>query len=125
MWSNAFSEFYVLGPGLNLGQVTTKKFCSFNRLREGSVAKKDQIKHSWRYKDGRTELEMNTELGNRGALTVDEFCEWLGVGRSLFYREVAAGRIRLRKIGRKSVVTVPDALTYRDSLPDAGLADVA
>lgn len=65
-------------------------------------------------------------ITNRGAFTVDEFREWAGgISRTLFYREVAAGHIRIRKIGRRSVVTLPDAIKWRDGLPDAGLADVA
>lgn len=55
-------------------------------------------------------------------MSVDEFCAWASIGRSKFYREVAADRIRLRKIGRKSVVTMPDALAWLSSLPDAGLS---
>ncbi len=64
-------------------------------------------------------------LESRGALAVDEFCGWAGIGRSKFYQEVAEGRIRLRKVGRKSVVTVPDALAWLESLPEGGRADAA
>ena len=61
----------------------------------------------------------------RGALTVDEFCGWASIGRSKFYQEVTEGRIRMRKIGRKSVVTVPDAIAWIESLPEGGRADAA
>lgn len=57
---------------------------------------------------------------NRGAMTVDEFCSWASIGRSKFYQEVAEGRIAIRKIGRKSVVTLSDAMTWLDSLPHGG-----
>lgn len=57
---------------------------------------------------------------NRGALTVDEFCGWASIGRSKFYQEVNEGRIRLRKIGRKSVVLMTDANAWLANLPDAG-----
>lgn len=56
---------------------------------------------------------------NRGALTVDEFCGWASIGRSKFYQEVQEGRIRLRKIGRKSVVTLDDATNWLSNLPEA------
>jgi excisionase family DNA binding protein len=56
---------------------------------------------------------------NRGAFTVDEFCGWARIGRSKFYQEVQEGRIRLRKIGRKSVITYSDASTWLSNLPDA------
>jgi len=60
---------------------------------------------------------------HKGALSVDEFCGWASIGRSKFYQEVAAGRIRLRKIGRKSVVTMPDALAWLSELPELKLAN--
>jgi len=61
---------------------------------------------------------MNTILlEHRGTLTVDEFCSWASIGRSKFYQEVNAGRITLRKIGRKSVVTMADAMSWVNSLP--------
>ena len=62
---------------------------------------------------------------NRGALTVDEFCGWASIGRSKFYKEVEEGRIRLRKVGRKSVVTVADALAWLENLPERGCAHAA
>ena len=55
----------------------------------------------------------------RGAMTVDEFCGWARIGRSKFYQEVQEGRLRLRKIGRKSVVTHADAVSWLNSLPEA------
>ena len=68
---------------------------------------------------------MTSRLEDRGALTVDEFCRWASIGRSKFYQEVTEGRIRLRKVGRKSVVTVPDARAWLESLPDRRRADAA
>ena len=58
--------------------------------------------------------------GSKAAMTVDEFCGWASIGRSKFYQEVAEGRIRLRKIGRKSVITLTDANKWLDDLPEAG-----
>jgi predicted DNA-binding transcriptional regulator AlpA len=58
-------------------------------------------------------------FASRGALTVAEFCNWAAIGRSSFYREVKEGRITLRKLGRKSVVTMADAEAWLNSLPVA------
>lgn len=63
-------------------------------------------------------MDQNTLL-LRGAFTVDEFLGWASLGRTRFYDEVKAGRIKLRKIGRKSVVTMPDAMDWLNSLPEA------
>jgi hypothetical protein len=68
---------------------------------------------------------MKSTLEDRGALTVDEFCGWASIGRSKFYQEVTEGRIRLRKVGRKSVVVVADARAWLESLPDGRHADAA
>lgn len=54
-----------------------------------------------------------------GNFTVNEFLAWAKIGRTKFYAEVQAGNIKIRKIGRKTVVTGPDALAYRDGLPEA------
>ena len=55
----------------------------------------------------------------RGNLSAKEFMEWGGIGRTKFYEEVNSGRITLRKIGSKSVVTMPDALAWLNALPVA------
>ena len=41
---------------------------------------------------------------DRVADSVDEFCEAVPIGRTLFYGEVKAGRINIRKAGRKTLV---------------------
>lgn len=56
----------------------------------------------------------------KAALTVDEFCGWANIGRSKFYQEVNEGRIKLRKVGRKSIVTLSDANAWLEDLPEAG-----
>lgn len=68
---------------------------------------------------------MSPNNSSRGAFSVDEFCAWASIGRSKFYKEVAVGRLRLRKIGRKSVVTMPDAQAWLSSLPTANLSEAA
>ena len=42
-------------------------------------------------------------------LTIREFCERNGVGRSTVYRENAAGRLPFRKIGRATRIAQSDA----------------
>lgn len=62
---------------------------------------------------------------DRGAMSVDEFCAWASIARSKFYREVGAGRIKLRKIGRKSIVTMTDAQNWLNALPVVGSKEAA
>jgi excisionase family DNA binding protein len=51
------------------------------------------------------------------ALTVPEFCRWVRIGRTTLYAEVKAGRIKLRKIGAKSVILRSDGDAWLRSLP--------
>jgi hypothetical protein len=54
------------------------------------------------------------------AYTVRQFCESHGIGRTTFYNEVSSGRLRTRKIGRRTVVLAGDAASWRESLPAGG-----
>ncbi len=46
------------------------------------------------------------------ACTVDAFCRSLSIGRSTFYKEVRAGRIRVAKIGRRTIVPLSEQARY-------------
>lgn len=54
--------------------------------------------------------------------SVEEFCKAAPKGRTKLYAEAKAGKIRLRKIGTKTIITMPDALEYMQSLPQAQLS---
>ncbi len=47
-----------------------------------------------------------------------QFCEHFGLGLTKFYAEIAAGRLRARKIGRSTVILAEDAEAWLNSLPD-------
>lgn len=49
---------------------------------------------------------------DRIAGSVNEFCSAVGIGRTLFYREVRQGRIRILKAGRKTLVPVAEREAY-------------
>jgi hypothetical protein len=52
-----------------------------------------------------------------GALSVNGFCATYSVGRSLFYEELKAGRIVVRKLGKKTLILKSDAERWAQSLP--------
>jgi excisionase family DNA binding protein len=56
-------------------------------------------------------------LSERPTLTVDEFCEMVGIGRSTFYKAVAAGDLRVRKYGKRTFVTKEEMLRFVESMP--------
>ena len=58
-------------------------------------------------------------------LTVSEFCEQNGVGRSTVYRENAAGRLPFRKIGRATRIAQDDAQKWQENLVVSGGGDPA
>ena len=52
------------------------------------------------------------------AYTIKQFCEEFGIGRSLAYAEIAAGRLRSRKVGKRTLVLRSDAEKWAALLPD-------
>jgi hypothetical protein len=50
---------------------------------------------------------------------VDAFCEKHGIGRTTFYSEVKIGRLRIKKLGRKTIVTPEFEAAWVESLPTA------
>lgn len=54
-------------------------------------------------------------------LTVQEFKDRYSISHSAFYREVAAKRIPIRKIGRATRIAVVDAEVWAANLPTSTL----
>ena len=51
------------------------------------------------------------------ALSMAQFCRRYGVGRTKAYEEIKRGRLRARKIGRRTVIAVDDAEAWLQRLP--------
>jgi hypothetical protein len=54
---------------------------------------------------------------DRRALTIQGFVDRYSISRSKVYEEAAAGRIKLRKVGKKTIITVEDAEKWLADLP--------
>lgn len=54
------------------------------------------------------------------ALSIEEFSTCYGVGRSTTYEEIKAGRLRARKVGKRTVIGVEDAEKWLSDLPSVG-----
>lgn len=50
-------------------------------------------------------------------MSVEQAARFLGIGRSLIFEEIKAGRLVARKVGRRTVILTEDALTYLRALP--------
>jgi hypothetical protein len=51
------------------------------------------------------------------AMSIAEFCERYGPGRTKAYEELKSGRLRGRKIGKRTIITEDDAEDWLRCLP--------
>jgi predicted DNA-binding transcriptional regulator AlpA len=63
-------------------------------------------------------METNMDLSTREAFGVREFCARYGICRQTFYDEVKRGRIKAKKLGKKTVILRSDAENWAASLPE-------
>jgi excisionase family DNA binding protein len=56
-------------------------------------------------------------LSERLTLTVDEFCTMVGIGRSTFYKAVAAGDLKIRKYGKRTFITKEETQRFVENMP--------
>lgn len=59
-----------------------------------------------------------SELMERIAYSIDEVVELTGIGRTRLYEVIAAGDLRTKKLGRRTLVLASDLGTWINSLPD-------
>jgi len=52
------------------------------------------------------------------AMSIGVFCETYGIGRTKTYEEIKSGRLRVRKVGRRTIVTADDAEEWLSTLPE-------
>jgi excisionase family DNA binding protein len=56
-------------------------------------------------------------LSERPTLTVNEFCTMIGIGRSTFYKAVAAGHLQVRKYGKRTLITREEMKRFVENMP--------
>lgn len=49
--------------------------------------------------------------------SIDEFAKLAGLSRVTVYNEIRSGKLKARKIGRRTVVLADDAKAYLNALP--------
>ena len=52
------------------------------------------------------------------AFSINEFCRRYGIGRTNAYEEIAAGRLRAVKVGRRTLITLEAAEAWLAALPE-------
>lgn len=61
--------------------------------------------------------ELLDELKPRGAFSINGLANAYQIGRTRIYEEISAGRLRVRKVGRRTLILVEDADEWAKSLP--------
>ena len=56
---------------------------------------------------------------NKLSYTIPELVRDTGAGRSKIYQEIAAGRLKVRKLGKRTLILHDDAKAWLRSLPPA------
>ena len=56
------------------------------------------------------------------AMSLAQFCQSYGVGRTTAYAEIKQGRLRARKCGKRTIITEDDGDDWLKSLPPANFA---
>lgn len=55
----------------------------------------------------------------QGAFTLDDFMAFARIGRTKTYQEISEGRLKIRKLGRKTLILRTDAEAWLNALPEA------
>ena len=61
----------------------------------------------------------------RLAYTIPGWCEASGCGRTQTYAAIAAGKLRARKFGKRTLILVPDGRAFLASLPELNSGEAA
>lgn len=54
---------------------------------------------------------------NKVAITIQDFCQNYGVGRTFVFNEIKAGRLPIKKAGQRTLILRSDADAWLSSLP--------
>ena len=57
-------------------------------------------------------------FGSRLAYRVEDFVAVSGIGRTTIYAEIKAGRLKAKKVGKRTIITAEAGKAYLDSLPE-------
>ncbi len=61
-------------------------------------------------------LSIAERMALDGALSVDEVAKWAGVGRVKVYAEIKAKRLKVVKLGRRTIIRAADARAWLSAM---------
>jgi hypothetical protein len=65
---------------------------------------------------------LKTEQHARRAMSLDEYCDRYGLGRTRAYGEIKSGRLQARKCGKRTIIAEDDAEEWLRRLPVIGVS---
>jgi excisionase family DNA binding protein len=68
----------------------------------------------------RVKLKTPLHTSNTAALSVNEFCHQAGIGRTKLYQEIASGRLKALKCGRRTIIPLTEFENWLGRLPEIG-----
>ena len=75
--------------------------------------------------DAPAQAQATTATPGKLAYSVDEFIAAANISRTKAYEEIAAGRLRVRKVGARTIIRVEDAKAWLAALPESNTSDAA
>lgn len=69
-------------------------------------------------RDIERQIKAGTASELRLALSIREAVEASGVGRDSLYKAIRRGELKARKVGRRTLILMPDLSTYLSSRPE-------
>jgi excisionase family DNA binding protein len=61
--------------------------------------------------------EITGALQGRYAISVEDFCQIFGIGRTHVYEQIASGALVSRRAGRRRLISVDAAMAWWNALP--------
>ena len=65
-------------------------------------------------------LKSEISADSKTVLSVNEFCHQAGIGRTKLYQEIASGRLKARKCGRRTIIPAAEFENWLGRLPEIG-----
>ncbi|WP_353890869.1 helix-turn-helix domain-containing protein [uncultured Sneathiella sp.] len=65
-------------------------------------------------------MKTESKFEFKSVLSINETCRQAGIGRTKLYQEIASGRLKARKCGRRTIIPVTEFEDWLRRLPEIG-----